>query len=243
MKDLQKMTVTIDRCQVHTGSETIYGDLKVWMRMEAASNFPIGKHAPGLTWISFLMIGDEGQDLFAGRASTLTDGYHSLRCFGELWTFHDTDHLYSGDSAGIAQIKYRRVTVPLPVQRFILADIEDAIRQYDAQVKAGGKPQEICLDYQQRLSEWSAYYGRGKGRIVVNGPEDEIEALKGEETFDRSWESISRLALSETHSKDDEGRIKIYRESPNAFMWIAGSMNGGLINHGSKDSPDWSVHT
>jgi hypothetical protein len=226
------MTITIDRRQESIGDE--YTDLRVWLRMEA----PEG--APGLRWISFLLLGDDGLDLFAGRKGDFADGYHNLKCFGELWTFCNLDTLLQDGDAGEASVSYRRVTVPIPVQKMILADIEEAARAYDAQ---GGKREEIRIDYSGRLAGWSDYYGRGKGQIVVDGPESEIVALKGEKTFDRSWDNIERIARNTTHSKSDQGLIKVYRESPTAFMWSAGSLHGGLINHGDENAPDWSVHT
>ena len=232
MKDITKMTITIDRRQVDIGGE--YTDLRVWLRMEAPED------APGLRWCSFLLLGDQGPDLFAGRAYALSDGYHHLQCFGELWTFCDLDRLMQDGAAGEASVPYRRVTVPIPVQRMILADIKESVLAYDAQ---GDKREEIRLDYSDRLARWSDYYGRGKGEVVVDGPESEIVALKGEKTFDRSWDNIERIALNTTHCKSDKGLIKVYRESPTAFIWTAGSLHGGLINHGDESAPDWSVHT
>lgn len=234
MKDLQKMTITIDRRQEHTGSGTIYSDLRVWIRMEAP------EYLPGLRWISFLLLGDEGPDLFAGRAGVLADGYHHLIPFGELWTFCDLDRLYGGEAAGEAPIRYRRVNVPMHVQRLILADMEQAIVDYDAQ---GDKREEIRLDFTDRMENWCEQYGMGKGRLVVEGPEDEIEALKGEQTFDRSWATITQMALNTTFSKDETAPVRIYKESPKGFLWNAGRMHGGLINHGDDSAPDWSVHT
>ena len=235
MKDLQKMTISIERRQEYRGEKIAYTDLRVWLRMEAP------KDSPGLGWISFLMIGDEALDLLAQRGpSVLVDGYHLLKCVGELWVFSNDDRLFRGDESGEALIPYRRVTIPAPVQKFLLDDLKAWIARYDAQ---GDKREEIVLDYSDRLQEWSEEYGQFKGELVVDGPLDEIKALKGEETFDRSWESISRLALSTTHSKTDKGRINIFRESERSFLWSAGSMNGGLINHGTEEVPDWCVHT
>lgn len=237
MKDITKMTITVDRRQEYKGSEILYTDLRVWLRMETMED------APGLRWISFLLMGDEGRDLFAGRAGLLVDGYHLLKCFGELWTFFDDGALYGNASAGEATIPYRRVTVPVHVQEIILGEIDQAIEQYDGEANAKGERTQIVLDFTDRLGEWADYYGQGKGRIVVDGPEDEIEALKGEKTFDRSWATIAQIALNTTHSKDDTAPVRIYRESPTGFLWNAGRMHGGLINHGTVESPDWSIHT
>jgi hypothetical protein len=236
MKDLQKMTIEVDRRVEYKGEETIYSDLRIWIRMEA----PEG--SPGLRWISFLMIGDEGLSLFAGRSGALSDGYHQLIPFGELWTFYDTNRLLEGESAGSAEVPYRRVTVPRRVQRIILDDIRDAIDRYDDLDHDGRHP--VRLDYSDKLAKWGEHYGQGKGEVVIEGPEKEIEALKGEKTFDRSWNAIDAIARNTTYSKNEKGTIKIYRESPTAFFWsVPGSLHGGLINHGNEDAPDWSVHT
>jgi hypothetical protein len=237
MKDLRKFEIEIDRRQEYKGSETLYSDLRIWLRMDADEDAPV------LCWIRFLLLGDDGLDLFAGRSGALSDGYHQLIPFSELWTFYDTDRLFNGDVAGEGLIPYRRVTVPAPVQKFILDDIEAGIARYDAQ---GDKREKITLDYSERLAAWSDEYGQGKGSITIEGHLSAVAAigqLGGEATFDRSWNSIERLALAETHSTSDCAPIKIFRESPTAFLWTAGRMHGGLINHGSEDAPEWSVHT
>jgi hypothetical protein len=237
MKDLTKMTIEIDRRQEFKGSETIYSDLRVWLRMEAP------EEAPGLRWISFLLLNKEGTDLFAGRSGVLADGYHHLIPSGELWTFFDADKLMQDGAAGVAPIHYRRVTVPLPVQRIILGDIEKAIEEYDAQE---GDRKSIWLNYSDRVSYWSDEHGQGKGNITIEGHLSAVAAigqLGGEATFDRSWGVIERLALATTHSTSDCAPIQIFRESPTAFLWTAGTMHGGLINHGTESAPDWSVHT
>lgn len=233
MNNLKHFTITIDRRQEYRGAETIYHDLRVWLRMEA--------EGAGLNWISFLLIGNEASELLEGSRGHFFDGYHQLMSIGQEWLFYDIQ--YPSDVAGEMPVKFRRVTIPAPVQDMIAMTVAAAVSDYDAQE---GRREEIRIDLSDQLADWAAHYGQGKGRIEIRshqvGIAAEIDALRGEETFDRSWETISRLALNTTHSVYDVGIVRIYRESDHAFLWEAGRMHGGLVNH-SEEGFDWSVHT
>jgi hypothetical protein len=239
MENITKFSITVDRRQEYKGEDTIFSDLRVWLRLQ------LDEDQPGERSISFLLIGDEAANLFGGKLGALADGYHQLIAHGELWVFYDIDTLYHGESSGTAPVKYNRVTVPGPVQLLILAEIEAATLRYDSQ---GDKREEVILNFVERLAHWSEHYGQGKGRIEIrshqSGIEAKLDAHRGEESFDQSWESIKRLALNTTHCADDIGEISIMEESERSFLWTAGRMTGGLINHARGDeSPSWSVHT
>jgi len=92
---------------------------------------------------------------------------------------------------------------------------------------------------------WWDFYGFGKGSAELVAS-DEVRALisrwSGEKTFDRCLATLRQIALNTTRSRDDRAEFRIWRDL-DGFTFSAGSLYGGIVNHGSDDCPDWSVHT
>lgn len=237
MNQFKTFKIAVDRRQESYGAP--YTDPKVWIRAE------LKEHGKGIDHLSFLLIGDECEQLFK-HGGTFSDGYHLLRTFGELWTFFNLDQ-FPNEASGIAPVAYTRLKMPRDIRERIAQDIENALSLFDtSEPNKYGHKEEIAIDYSDALEVWGSDYGQGTGKIEIEADtatRDLLGTYAGEKTFDRSWGTLERLALNTTHKKSDVGTIKIYTESPRAFMWSAGGMHGGLINHGTEESPDWSVHT
>lgn len=235
MKDLDSFKIEVSRAEDQ--------GLRVWLYIRAPES------APGLNWINFLLCGDEAIDLFAGKRAEFVDGYHRLSAFGEDWLFFDTPDRGREDS-GELRIQYRRVIVPRPVRDEIAWRITTAIERHDAQdPDKWGRKDQIELDLSGDLEAWARDYGQGKGSIQIDsadpGMAGTIAALEeSDPSFARCWDRIKAIALNTTHARTDVAPIRIHRESERAFLWTAGRLTGGLIDHGVAGiEADWSIHT
>jgi hypothetical protein len=237
MHKLKDFRIEIDR---RTDSEGAGGDLRVWMRWE------LREETEGIRWGSFLMLGEEWRDLFEMHRSEFSDGMHHLHTFDESWMFYDLD--VPREDTGVMPLRFTRLSVPHEARRQITARIEAAIDRYDSDERSDTK-WPISLDFTEDLAEWSRDYGRGKGSIEIiadAGTRDALGTWRGDPTFDRCWESIEAIALATTNSIYDKAPIRIHARDWSGrleFAWSAGRLHGGIIDHGSDESPDWSVHT
>jgi len=236
MHKLKDFRIEIDR---RTDSEGAGGDLRVWMRWGLKN-----EDAP-LPWMSFLMLGEEWRDLFEARLSEFTDGYHKLSIFDESWTFYNLE--VPREDVGTMPIRYVRICMPHPVRRMIAERIAGAIARYDSLERSDKWP--AVLDLTPELEEWSEHYGRGKGSIDLQASTETRDALgrySGEESFDRCMETVNGLALATTNSITDKAPVSLLVRDWSGkaeFSFSAGRLHGGIINHGTEEAPEWSVHT
>lgn len=215
-----------------------------------------GTHRDGLQGMNFYMSGQEFLALTAGEWVTMSDIGYLLRVFGESWTFWNLD-CPTGET-GTASVPWRRLTVP----RACLGRMREvglqALADYDAQEPTSwGGRDNVRIDLHCALMEYSDH-GQGSGKLQVDCSPECADALgmarrgatdASDDSWERCWEHISRIALNTTWAPTDVGVLRVGIErsmvdgkAPN-FVWSAGSLYGGLINHGTDDAPDWSLHT
>lgn len=240
MHKLKEFYITVDRREENDA----YTDLRVWLKATVRD-----EHSRGMKFISFLLIDDEWEQLFT-LGGDFSDISHKLSTFGESWTFYDLP--FPSEDCGRMEVPYVRIIVPKDVRAFIRQEIHEAIAEYDAKVEGLERPdwniKSVKLDYTGNLAVWSENYGQGKGTVKVQAY-DEVRALldqlyeSKDPSFVRSWDTILNLARNTTHKREDVGFVHVHRESETVFLWSAGGLHGGLVNHGTDDDPDWSTHT
>jgi hypothetical protein len=219
--------------------------LRVFLEWEATD-----QSAPGLRWQSFLLLDGECLELFRGEKTEFRDIVHNLHVFDESWTFYDLP--CPSAARGEMSVPYNRIQVPHRVRHMIASDVSEAIARYDQRIAAESerdrhRVESEILDYTEKLGEWSAEYGRGKGSVKLIAEcsvRDRLGALKkcGGESFERSWASIEAIARNTTLQRSDVAEIHVNKDW-DGFFWRAGGTVGGLINHGTEEEPSWSVHT
>lgn len=244
MRKLRKFTIEVD----DRDNKGTVDDRRVWFRMETHdAEKPWQDRPAGIHHVSFLFIGDEWRGMFEKFSYCAADIAHRVDTFGELWTFYDLN--VPQNDLGKMVIPYLRITVPLPVRDMIKERIENAIAEWELP-HAGVKDRTpIQIDLSPELAGWAESYGRGSGVVELadttdTATRDALGSFAGSESFDRCWEVITNMARNTTHAKTDVAIVKVWLESGGrSFGWVAGGMHGGLINHGSDDAPEWSVHT
>ena len=210
-------------------------------RAVAALYLEFPKEAGGLKWVSFYQTVEEWLALLE-HGGFAQDCYHYLTTLGECFTFFNFEPGRAANSC--ASVPYARVSLPRDVRKLLAQNL-----RFDLEaLRTSEKESTFTQDYSSKLEEWARRYGQGKGYLKIEAS-DEIRArfeaaqAAGGESFKRSWQSISGLALGTTHSIDDVGIVRLYPDGERSFGWSAGGLHGGLINHGTDSEPDWSVHT
>lgn len=201
-----------------------------------------------LSYISFYFTHDEFREFANGRES-FSDIAHNLRTYGEHCMFFDLPDFVS--THGVAQLPYIRLTIPYFIRNVLLRWAErrwkdDASRDYY-------KPREEILITPERASRWLKLYGQAKGNVRLDMDDLTRNFLeeKLSEPNSNLRENIDRLvsiARNSTYKFYQTGIVRLSKDWNGFFFNILtprglSSLNGGVINHGTKDEPRWSIHT
>lgn len=194
-----------------------------------------------LSYIWFVFTLEEWKKATKGGLHIFNDGYHKMETFGEMWVFFDME--YPKSQCGEKAVKYYTVNIPRRVQHILNIGVHLALSMYD-------KQSEYCqdrvkIDLSPYISDWMATYGQGKGSVKIFAYDEVITRLNsfsGNVSFDRCMESLHAMASNLTYQTTDVGEIHIWNDNED-FGWNVGNLYGGLINHGTMETPNWSLHT
>jgi hypothetical protein len=195
--------------------------------------------------VYFYWTREEFEAVVDGKQGMSVDGYHLCKHDGERWTFLDWEVPLK--PFGKATVDYRVVEMPYRVQKILLRLARWHFRHLDRAAK--GSEHEIEIDMRTR-TRLITRYGQAKG-IVKMVEADGVNAVARGITDEGLAEKLDRLwaiARNTTFNKWETATVNLYRDSAGYYFQILTptgrrSMNGGVINHGSDEKPDWSIHT
>jgi hypothetical protein len=191
--------------------------------------------------------------LFKGM--TAHDLLRRIELTGDSVLVYSVDGLaYEGPDSGRREIKYRRIRFPDYVWRVLLRYgklVRPKLIAADRNSSYIDRYREVDLSLARR-QRWLKLYGCGKGQLQVTMQDETREffvacAAKSEEFVER-YRNVEQIALNSTRSFADVAKLTISKDW-DGFYWCAYApsgrriMNGGIINHGTPEKPDWSIHT
>ncbi len=209
------------------------------------ASVPEGK----LRKIYFYMSRDEFESFASGKVNSFNDISHNLRSIGDNVTFYDLD--FPNKNFGELTVPYVNINFPIFVRKILL---KWANKQWNSNIKCHNLRPDIIIN-QNRLERWVRLYGCGSGCCVLkfyNEKDEEHYQLNKSENFGLAVQHLIKVGENNTFcffdkvslnlSKDGEGFYFSFtkhgfKESKQVFF------NGGLINHGTKENPNWSIHT
>jgi hypothetical protein len=163
---------------------------------------------------------------------------------------------YEGPDSGRREVKYRRLNFPFHLWRVLLRYgklvkpvLKKAEADRDSKYEERYRDVDLSLARRQR---WVKLYGQGKGQLQVTMPEESraffVECAARSPEFVERYENVERIALNSTVGFMETAKLKVFKDY-DGFYWEALSpsgrriMNGGIVNHGTTEKPDWSIHT
>jgi hypothetical protein len=209
------------------------------LRFEIKKQFVVirGEVEGPLRSIWFVFRHEEFQAFADGSRWTFEDGYHKLNNFVEYCTFYDLQ-IPSGEY-GEAKVPYFNVIIPMFLRRAIARLAKRVVPTLD-----DGDVYEI-EPTPERVERWMKLYGQGTGSVEVEVAEqvrEQYEANVGRANFDENVARLKQIALNSTSCWLHNRKVHLSYDFAGFFFTVPG-MHGGLINHGTEESPDWSLHT
>ena len=186
----------------------------------------------------------EFKHVVAGKQAMSVDGYHLCKHDGEQWTFFDWEMPQA--TTGRADIPFRVVSMPYQVQKIILRLARWHFKHLDRAPKGTEHEVEIPKRTWRRLLE---RYGQAKGCVNVDPHgTDALTRAATDQGLRDKLDQLKRIARNTTFNVWESAVVNLHRDSAGYYFDIRTpkgirSMNGGVINHGSDEKPDWSIHT
>ena len=155
---------------------------------------------------------------------------------------------------GEMNVKYVNLIIPHKVQTMMLKRAQEiwSARTEDKSTE------RTTIEFSKKLCDrLLRRYGTGKGKskVAFSSPstQEQFESyLNKSDSELRSIESrigyLLAIAKNQTQAYNECGKVRL-RKDGNGFTFdIIGpngrsTMYGGLIDHGAKEVPDWSIHT
>jgi len=212
---------------------------------------PIVKVDGALDYVSFYFTHKELVSLFNRDRDIVTDLAHTCRSYGEILTFYDMP--LEASPNGHCNVPYVNVAIPRYVQRVLLR----AISRVLARCVPGGERFLFDIPLARRES-WAKAYGQATGFVSVvmddvTAKEYDTSVLRDlcaqrDGRFSERIEHLRTIARNSTYSNRETAKIRLSRDGDGFFFQIVTpkgltTLNGGVINHGTNASPDWSIHT
>jgi len=210
-------------------------------------------HSTGLNYIWFVLTKHEFVQLCSGKRSTFEDGYHKLSSFGDLFLFYDMEN-WPKDNNGTMNVRYVNLTIPRKVQIFML---KRANNIWDAR-KIDKSPERTTVEFNKVLCDrLIRQFGTGKGKSKLEFRNDEylpvstknlFESFLGNPSFERNINNLLTIAKNQTQSYNEMAQVFLAKDGEGFTFDVMtpqhqSIMYGGLINHGTEEKPDWSIHT
>lgn len=207
-------------------------------------SLPYDQPRPPMCSVYFYWTRTEFERVVAGEQAVSVDGYHLCKHDGERWTFFDWEVPY--DTAGKAQIPFRVVLMPYHVQKIILRLARWHFKHLARMASGSEQVVEIDKRSRKRLLE---RYGQAKGMIDVDPHDtDALTRAHTDHGLREKLDQLKRIARNTTFNVWERAYVHLFKDSAGYYFEIKTprgrrSMNGGVINHGSDEKPDWSIHT
>jgi hypothetical protein len=202
---------------------------------------------------NFLFIDDEFKNTLA-NGGIVRDGYHTLATMGERWTFFNMP--CPRDSEGTFEATYIYITVPYRLADELNKRLAAALLDYDNSPRVNHRGEIVSdparygykktqvVDLSAELEALTARYGQGTGKsVLIAGDETRaqlvVSACPG---LQACLDRLEQIAVNSTYEASDRTEIRLYRDGDSFGFYVTG-LRGGVINHGTPDLPEWSIHT
>ncbi len=176
------------------------------------------------------------------------DCSHRLDVFGDACMFYDIDAHYVLKSHGEMTVKFQSFSFPVYVRKIVARLLRLAASRHDFTSE-----DRVSLDIsRERLAKLCRRYGQGTGKVDLVMNDETKEKLTSDHTKDpKLFENVWYLAngcLNSTKKFNETAKLCIDKDRGSYYfrqVSVNGKtmMNGGIVNHGSEDKPEWSVHT
>ena len=196
-----------------------------------------------MNYISFYMDGADFIGLMDGTRDAASDLRHKLWRSGDLFTFYDFD--FPLKAYGKVEVPFVTITIPFHVRRIL------ARAAHMAWAKCRVDDNRITLDIPWKLRQrWDNRYGEAKGRVVMDCDSvvDKLAKVGYNHKFEEMINRLRQIALNTTRRDSDTATVRLSNDMAGFFFNILdpkgrSALHGGLINHGTDENPDWSIHT
>ena len=237
-------------------SITIYSDNDSYNRVRDMISFDIKCNEtdePGLKSMWFFFSREEFESLVNGKSNSAIDGYHSLRAFGDLWTFYDME--WPRESKGVMKVPYFSIAFPQFIQELILKAAKRiwALYHQAFEMDPEGRFDRFRLDLPQAMRDrWVRLYGRGKGKVVLEVEpqvKERFDEHMTNEQFRQQIDYLKQVAQNMTIAFFETSKVVIQKDWDGYyFKEISPSGKvitvGGVVNHAREPGKfDWSTHT
>lgn len=173
---------------------------------------------------------------------TMHDIGHHMHICGDTCTFYDFS--IPSKATGTMEIPYVSVNIPLFVRK--------VLTRYARLVQKGLSDSdrvEVTLSH-ERIARWKKLYGIGKGSVDVElasyyGDEDvaaTLEERKKKGNFTEMLGRLEQIERNQTYAFFQKRTLRIAKDW-DGYTFVSGGLFGGLVNHGTEEEPNWSIHT
>lgn len=180
------------------------------------------------------------------RGGVLADLTYQANAMMDHVAFYRLENLWGARTPEISG--YHVVEFPYELRHKLAKALEYAAVMVACGAWRGeGYERGVTVDLTDTLHAGARYYGIDKGTVQVEYQNEEIEASvlrwrKSCPEFGQRFDQIVQIAKNST-SNSDGVAVATFSYDHAGFFWRAGSLIGGLINHGDEESPSWSIHT
>lgn len=204
--------------------------------------------SPGMPGCSFYFSQKEIEDIAFGRTAQAADGHYKLEVWGDVWNFYHLE--IPRLDAGIAQVPYRRITIPIFIVRMLLKkarQIWKAQKQVSEDKRYFLPRVEITLSKKQR-EKYVRLYGQGTGNVdwtISDHAKDEFRVDSENIKFVERLDYLARIARNSTRGFFHTAKILIHRDG-DSYTWDAQTPRGRTILWGGlirRENGEWSIHT
>jgi len=174
---------------------------------------------------------------------------------GDHWTFYDLDS-FPREDTGVLSVPYVRIELPGTFMKAVLRLAERTWRMLRLNMPEENynRPRVELTLTAERMQRVCQFFGRGKGSVEIDMSDETREYLgqriRESDKLVRKIDQVADIARNTTRGRHQTARLSL-RKDWDGFDWGAYSpgsngrcvMNGGIVDHGPKGSPDWSIHT
>lgn len=207
---------------------------------------------------SFYWTHAEWKDLCGPQTlRAFVDGYHTMtRVDADMWTFVDTDSIPYTPAHGKAEVRFWRMHMPKQVwallNGLLMAERERVLAKA---TETGERDPRIEIEVPMSVREdWARNFGQATGSVRREITPDVQARLDKDIAADSSGglakilDNWTRIARNSTREATQVAVLRISFDGMGYYVATyspsgAAGMNGGWINHGTFDQPDWSAHT
>lgn len=228
-----------------------------WISFRADYNPPIEGAVPTTPRSPVWFMFDEAdfKRLIYSWDDAAGDGYHCVKKAGsELWMFFDLEiprlpHVKKEIVVRTVEMPPRVAQIIYRLGRLVFRKLRRRRENEDWSLRPDEKVYELTMT---RRVRWADAYGCGKGEvetIVDERARKLYESRLSDGDLFAKIADLKQIARNTTTTKWQTAQLRLSPDGERSLYFVVldprgnRSMNGAVINHGTPESPDWSVHT